>query len=81
MVRTFDNLRMTDTQAAAQFANEYILMRFDNNDTECETGVVLGVGERTGLFTMLNQFEDKNNCGLFSGINLRNSLGGFELNG
>jgi len=74
---------MTDTQAAETYKNDYILMRFDSDDLDCEifTGLVLGVGDEQGIYSMLNQLEDKHNCGLFTGINLQNSLGGIELIG
>jgi hypothetical protein len=76
----FVGLRMTESQAAEKFPNEYILMRMDNNDPDCETGIVLKVGKRKDVFNTLDGLENKHNSFLFEGINLRNNLGGIVFN-
>lgn len=79
MVREIKDIRTTYNEAAKKYANDYILMRMDNSEPECDTGVLLYVGERDGMYSLLDSLEDKNNCFLFNGESLNDSLGGIEL--
>ena len=83
MLKKFDNLRMTDIEAAEKYADDFILMRLDGIDSNETMGTVLYTGEQADLYSEIKKIENRNYCCIITGLNRQDSysLGGFEISG
>ncbi|MCL1902960.1 MAG: hypothetical protein FWF94_00900 [Oscillospiraceae bacterium] len=81
MPRKIDGLRMTMVDAMEKFPDEYILMCMDGESDSPRTGEVLYVGDKKEELKELRNLEDRNNCGVFGGVNLLPMFGGIMADG
>ena len=73
-------LRMTSNEAAINYPDSYIIMRWDTMNPSNDMGTVLYVGnERREMFSLVMKLDDPTNCGVTEGINHRRSLGGVVI--
>ena len=70
---------MTDNEISEHYPDSYVLVRWDNTDSE--TGKILYIGDDGDELFSLSMTLSDPVCGVIDGLNHRRSLGGVVVGG